>query len=453
MAEQPNAPVTTGLDLGYQWIEPLAQEEGSHHGGSATVGVGAPLGDWVSLGLALHGAAMTHPDDEMGADNSGTGFPVATLRVLDTRQALSYGVSLEAVFPGRDAPSIDFAATTLRGTAMATYAPAGSWAYAFNLGYLLDNSAEAAPPIATLRQGDRTALGASSFEAVSIGVGVARSSGPWLLFGEASADLLYAAPRLGTSPMRVGAGARYAVTDSVQLELRARVGLSARQGFDPQQYQPFEPRIAVSFGPRIAWGAPDTMPLPPNTVTQRPPSEPKPTSPKATQPVAVAHHLVGVVTDDAGAPLAQVTITAKQGEWSRTTETGFDGTYELSSIPSGELEITAQTVDYQPFRYELRVEADAPETTAPPVKLQLQVLGAQIEGIVRGFDGKIPEATITLTPGERTSKTDADGKFQLEVGPGEYRVIVSAPGYETQTRSVIVQKQGVVIVNVDLRTR
>jgi hypothetical protein len=453
VAERPNGVVTTALDVGYLLIEPLAQEKGSHHGGSATASVGAPLGDWVSVGLALHGVLMTHPDDQMGADDSGTGFPVLAVRVLDTRQALSYGIELEGVFPGRDAPSIDFAATTLRATGMATYAPVGSsWAYAVNLGYQLDNSARAAPPIVTLRQGDRTALGASSFDAVLVGLSAAYAHGPWLLFGGLSADISYGAPRPATSPSRVEIGARYAAMESLQLELRSRVGLSARPGFDSEHYQAFEPRFALFFGPRVTWGAPDASPTPP-VVTRAEPTV-KPVLPPVIEPeVTVVHEVVGRVTDEAGAPLAQVAITAKSGDWSQKVETGVDGSYRLTSVPVGDVQLMVQTVDYEPAAAQVRVAKEAAQVMVPPIELEVQVLGAQVEGVVRGFDGRIPQATVTLTPGDRTCVTDAEGKFKLDVGPGDYRVTVSAPGYDSQTRNVTVQKQGVVIVNVDLRTR
>lgn len=453
VAERPAARITTALELGYQLIEPLARERAAHHGGTATLGVGAPLGDWISVGLAMHGLAMVHPDDDMGNDTSANGYPVIEVRILDTRDALSYGASVRGLFPGRDAPSIDFAATTVLATGLLTYEPPDSpWACALNLGYRLDNSAVAAPPLATLRQGDRTALGASSFDAVTVGVAAARSHGPWLWFGEVSGELLYNAPRVSTSPLRVGIGARYAATSALQLELRSRVGLSTRAGFDAQDYQPFEPRLAVFFGPRITWGGADDNAAAPAIVA--PVREPLPQPRPLDEPTApVIHDLVGVVTDRAGAPLAQVSVTASVGAWSQTVETAADGSYKLTAVPVGDVELVAQTVDYEPAHAQVRVAEDASVVTAAPLELEVQVLGAQVEGVVLGFDGEIPTATITLTPGERTCETDADGKFKLEVGPGEYSVKVSAPGYASQTRTVTVQPQGVVIVNVDLRTR
>lgn len=434
-------------------IEPLADERGAHHAGTAVLGVAVPLGEWVLVGASVHGAAMVHPDDSMGSDHSGTGFPALTARVMDARAPLAYGLEVAGLFPGQDAPSIDVGATSLRISGLASYAAPGSrWVYSLNAGYFLDNSVSAAPAIATLRQGDRTALGASSFDAIGLGIATAYRADDWLVFAEASSDVLYSAPRVSTSPFRVGLGARYAVTRAVQLEARAQVGLSARPGFDAEDYQAFEPRFAVFVGPRFTFGGDGEASIEPAV---RPAAvAPMPVAVVAKPEVQVVHDLVGSVTDAAGAPLAQVTLTVTSGEFRQQVESAPDGSFKFTGVPAGALDVKASTVDYEPAALVVQVAKDAPEVRIPAIQLQVQVVrGAQVEGLIRAFDGTIPSATVTLTPGDRTCTTDAEGRFTLDVGPGDYRVTVSAPGYESQTRSVTVQKQGVVIVNVDLRAR
>lgn len=372
---------------------------------------------------------------------------------MDARAPLAYGLEVAGLFPGQDAPSVDVGATSVRVSGLASYAaPSSRWVYALNAGYFLDNSANAAPSIPTLRRGDRTALGASSFDAISVGVAAAYRADDWLLFGDASSDVLYAAPRVSTSPLRVGFGARYAATRVVQLEARAQVGLSARPGFDAERYQAFEPRFAVFVGPRFTFGAASEVSLEP---APRPAAATLPPVAVVTKPeIQVVHDLVGSVTDAAGAPLAQVMLTVTSGEFHQQVESAPDGSFEFTAVPAGELLVKASTVDYEPTAVVVQVAEDAPEVRVPPIQLQVQIArGAQVEGVIRAFDGTIPPATVTLAPGERTCMTDAEGRFSLDVGPGDYRVTVSAPGYESQTRSVTVQKQGVVIVNVDLRAR
>jgi uncharacterized membrane protein len=69
---------------------------------------------------------------------------------------------------------------------------------------------------------------------------------------------------------------------------------------------------------------------------------------------------------------------------------------------------------------------------------------------VRSFRGKPLAASIRLEPSAATTETDAEGFFQIDVPPGEYEVVIEAPGYQAQRRHAKVDQQGVVIVNADL---
>jgi hypothetical protein len=44
-----------------------------------------------------------------------------------------------------------------------------------------------------------------------------------------------------------------------------------------------------------------------------------------------------------------------------------------------------------------------------------------------------------------------DGRFEIELAPGRYRVTISASGYRAQSRNVRVDQNGVAILNVDMR--
>jgi hypothetical protein len=45
------------------------------------------------------------------------------------------------------------------------------------------------------------------------------------------------------------------------------------------------------------------------------------------------------------------------------------------------------------------------------------------------------------------------GRFEVDVPPGEYDVIVKATGYADQHRHVRVEANGVVVLDLDMRTR
>ena len=48
-------------------------------------------------------------------------------------------------------------------------------------------------------------------------------------------------------------------------------------------------------------------------------------------------------------------------------------------------------------------------------------------------------------------KSDASGRFELALRPGRYVVTISAPGYRPHRRDVQIERNGVAIMNVDMR--
>jgi HSP20 family molecular chaperone IbpA len=67
------------------------------------------------------------------------------------------------------------------------------------------------------------------------------------------------------------------------------------------------------------------------------------------------------------------------------------------------------------------------------------------------IESETPEAS-DAAPAVKQELRAADGRFEIDVGPGRYRVTIAAPGYKTQTRQVDVEENGVTVLNVDLRT-
>ena len=77
----------------------------------------------------------------------------------------------------------------------------------------------------------------------------------------------------------------------------------------------------------------------------------------------------------------------------------------------------------------------------------------QIRGNVRAFSGAPLRATISVEPGGMRTSTAADGKFSLEVAPGKYTVQLRASGYKSQDREVVVDEEGITVLNVELGKR
>jgi hypothetical protein len=76
-----------------------------------------------------------------------------------------------------------------------------------------------------------------------------------------------------------------------------------------------------------------------------------------------------------------------------------------------------------------------------------------IRGQIRGFDGAPVPATASVYPLGTKASTDAEGKFELSVPPGQYTVRVRAFGYRSQNRRVAVSADGITVLNIELRKK
>jgi hypothetical protein len=75
---------------------------------------------------------------------------------------------------------------------------------------------------------------------------------------------------------------------------------------------------------------------------------------------------------------------------------------------------------------------------------------AQVRGNIRGFSGEPLHATIRLKPRDLKASTDDEGHFELDLPPGDYTVRIRAFGYVSQSRRVVVEPNGVTVLNVEL---
>jgi hypothetical protein len=85
----------------------------------------------------------------------------------------------------------------------------------------------------------------------------------------------------------------------------------------------------------------------------------------------------------------------------------------------------------------------------------------QIRGLVRSLKGTPVAAEIRIEseapasaeagPPEPQALRAEEGRFEIDVAPGRYRVTIAAPGYKTQKREVDIDENGVTVLNVDLR--
>lgn len=102
--------------------------------------------------------------------------------------------------------------------------------------------------------------------------------------------------------------------------------------------------------------------------------------------------------------------------------------------------------------------APAPSPTAapvPPVVENAAPAAGQgtIQGNIRSFDGTPLQATVTVYPGNLKASTNAEGAFELNLKPGRYTIRLRAYGYSSQNRKVVVNENGVTVLNAELRKK
>jgi hypothetical protein len=426
---------------GYGWTEEQTGE-GSHHRLFGRLGIGVRPTEWLGLALRLDGRYDRHPDDAMGSDDGWVGDPRLAVRAgFEPTEGLGLGAEINAWFPGRDAPSIEFAATTLETLAMLSYTYTGGATVATELGFRFDQSHKSVDQPGRLRQGDRIALGVSEFNAVLVGLGATYRTGPVELLGEFTWDVLVGSgsPSAGDSPMHVTAGVRYFASKRIQVGVNADVMPGGRPAVGPMDpLVPIQPRVAVSanFTYRLPFEEP-------SAETEEPEPEPE------------TRTLDGQVVDSERRAVEGATVTLEVGEGpeqkTRSTQTDAQGQYRFEEVPQERVRLRIQAEDFGEKVLEVGPRG------SPPQESQLERLTpmGELRGLIRSFSGKALSATIEITPkgqgDEKQSETNDEGRFEIELEEGNYKVEITADGYRTQTRTVQIEENGVTVLNAELR--
>jgi hypothetical protein len=346
--------------------------------------------------------------------------------------------------PGSEDVSTTFKALSLDSRLLAA-ATFGNALIGASAGYRFDRSEKAGENAAELGFGDRVSLGLSEYDAVIVGLGARVFVGNTELLAEASGDLLVGggAPPLSESPLRATAGVRQALSKRLAAEFLVDVSLSSRaEALPSSALVPIEPRVSAFAGIRYRFTS---------ESTETPASEPPP-PPAAVVPATPATPneapLEVVVSDEQGAAVPDAKVRFTSGPTSRELARDSAGHHRDEHVPAGSGSLVVEASGFERFekRFELQpgkpLKLDVTLTALPPP--------SQVRGVVRSFGGHGLSAKVRVMPLGAEVATDASGAFQVDVPPGAYEVTIEADGYETQTRQVKVEAQGVVILNADL---
>lgn len=433
------------VDAGGGVTEALKSDDGAHERFAATLAAAVAATPWLDFGAWLGGRYDLHPRDARGKDDGLLFQSELSSRLAFWKGALGYGLEANAWLPGGTDLGTSFSGLSADGKLLLSGRGA-NLLVAGSLGYRLDRSAQAAGEPSRLRFGDRSALGASDYDALLAGLGIGYSAGRTLLFGEASAQLLLGSAKLSASPLWLSLGVRQPFGPrGLSGELLLDGLLSARpDSIAGTALFPIEPRVTLSVGLRYRFGeqpAPSaSSPLPPAPAKPPPPAPP----PAVAKPTSVELELL----DDRGQPLprAQAVVT-QAGVETPLVETS-PGHYRLDDAHAGRARLRVRAEGFQLVERDIDVQVGA--AVRVDVKVEPALPAGQVRGLVRSFRGKPLAAKIHVEPGGSETKTDAEGFFQLDVPPGEYEVVIESPGYQAQHRKAKVDQQGVVIVNADL---
>jgi hypothetical protein len=430
--------LTAAAGAGYAYTEGQPGESGAHHRGTGSLGVAVQPLRFLAASLLLDGQFDSHPADVLGSHSTVNGAPTLAVRAAEAvGKSVALGGELDWRVPGGKLPSFEPGSSTLDMKALATFA-GKDIAGALNVGYRLDRSSELVDNRLKLRRGDRIALGASQFDAFTLGAGVSKKLGRAEIFGELTWDILLGskAPSATVSPLLLGLGGRFDATENLQAELRAEVDVGSRPGtqvFDP--IAPVPARFAIIAGLRFSKGppkpattlGPDGNPIGPNGPNG-------PTTAPTTQTIS------GVVLGDKGEPIADATVTVGD----KSVQTAADGSFSIPDVPGGKQSVTVKAPGYE----DGTLDANGAGTK---ITVKHAIKPGQLRGLVRSFAGKPLAATVRVEPLGVETKTDADGVFTVDVPPGSYEVVVTAPGFAQQRRKMQVEENGVTILNADLR--
>lgn len=430
---------------GYGFTEAQSSTDGAHHRafGGAAFGI-APVSS-LELSLRLDGRYDHHPDDGRGAHGAFVGDPRLLARYGGlVGKSFRVGAEVGAWFPGNDAPSLPLDATTVDFALLAAWTPDSGPNVAFRGGFRLDNSHNAASDPNRFRFGDRLSLGLSDFNSVPLGLGLGVPVGKSEVLAEASADLLIGggAPPLGDSPMRVTAGIRHHLSDSLALLFLAEVSPSARPTIGPNTpLVPIEPRASALVGllyrlPFERRGPAESHEPAPATET----AKPETTANRAASLTVEVHKADG-------SPASDAVVTVRVGEFTKKAEPSADGKYTIDGIPEGDGEVEVAAEGSEPTKKSVHF---GPGSSAVEVQLAPAMPQGQVRGLIRSFNGKGLQASIRVEPIGLETKADAQGAFTLDVPPGDYEVVIRADRFKEQRRKVHVDLNGVTILNAEM---
>jgi hypothetical protein len=325
-----------------------------------------------------------------------------------------------------------------------------------NLGFQVDGSENLVDDPATLSPGQRFSAQISSFHRVVARVGIeylTRWVGPFVELN-LQPFVGAGAPSLGDSPGRLALGVHGWLGPRRGLQLLAAVELGltgvgdgAPSTLAADRYAFVIPPWALTLGLSYRFD-----PLPAavvHTVHRATAAAPTVAGPA---PVEIDRAALSgtVVAGDSEEPVWDARVSIEGQEASALAVAPKTGAFRSYPLPLGPTKLTISAPGFEELRADANVRADGP-VLRYRLQRKLTTSSGTLRGIVSARGGAaLASATVLLPDLDRTLGVDANGNFSLELKPGEYDVVISAPRYRPQRKKVRVFEGSTVILNVEL---
>jgi hypothetical protein len=218
---------------------------------------------------------------------------------------------------------------------------------------------------------------------------------------------------------------------------------------------PYEPMVTGGVGLQARFGGKPRRPPPPPEGGSVGPAE-------GPREVIELAEVSGVVVDDAGNPVVGAAVAIRLKNTAGKTTTDEKGAYTISKLPIGKTvggktdlddtaaELSAEVANKKPGSATLTLARGA--NTAPRIVLDPMLPPGQLRAkiINIGTSRAVAGATVTIEPGGVTATSGPDGKLQVDLAPGHYKLTVTARGLAPQQLDVTIDPNSVAIKNIEL---
>ena len=240
------------------------------------------------------------------------------------------------------------------------------------------------------------------------------------------ADIIPCIDDVGFSayPSTLTIGLKAAPAEGVSLDLGAELGVTTKES----QGTPAVPAWNLVFGASYA--------LNPKPVIIERVVEVEVASEAAAPVASVLSHVSGTVVDAATKrPITDVRIKYLETEFSDQVGSADGKFRSIDFAPGTKVTIQLSAPGYTNRSIRMTV-SEAP--IAGTIEMQQAIIGGRLAGRVTAEGAGAAEASVWLSgEEEKRAKVDpATGAFQIDVKPGDYRMVVSAPGHISVSETI-----------------